>query len=489
MADSKRELYDLAQRRLVASLLSDGESAKRAFELVSSEDVEEPSLNLIIEAIANISRRDETVSAVSVARELESAGKLQAVGGIAELYNLEKQGETFLLESPIELYASIVRDSSIRKQLREALTSAKSDFFDDSGMSINESIANIQSIFTSALYKMSDDVKTTEVGNFKEEYLQILEDRRKTAEENAGQADGLQGIPSLLPTLNKYTSGWNPQQIITIGARTGIGKSVFAVNSAVAAARAGKSVLFFSLEMSNQEIVDRIIACMSGVTLNNLREGKLSESDYQHVNAAFADLKNMKLMIDTEEKLTVDGIRARAIRRAQSECGLDMIIVDYLQLITPVSRFSSRREAVDDISRNMKLLAKSLNVPIMVLVQLNRASKDEDEDKIPTKDNIRESGAIAQDSDIVILLHRESSVDNTTPNTLVILDKNRSGESQKIIRCSSNLACSVFLETNNEKKATETLSDEDLKNLEDEVDLSDFDDDFDDDFGSELENL
>src|SRR5690606_35400105 len=150
------------------------------------------------------------------------------------------------------------------------------------------------------------------------------------------------------------------------------------------------------------------------------------------------DISEMRLTIDTDPKVTIDSIRARALRKAQSPEGLDFIIIDYLQLITPTGRYSSRQEAVADLSRSTKLLAKQLQVPIMVLVQVNRENKD-DENNVPRMSNIRESGAIAQDSDIVVLIHREESMDDSIPHTLILLEKNRNGEANKTIRCHSNL--------------------------------------------------
>lgn len=769
MANKDKELYLQAQRRLVASLVYDGSDATRVFELVNPSDVAEPALELVISSIMDLARKDEVISPVSIANELKERGQLKQAGGISELNTLRLEGQQYKLEAPTEIYAGIVKESSMKNKMSELLTDYKDSFKDDSGMSAVEAVSSLQSELNNALYTLSDDATMTDVTTYMKDYFAVLDERLQISIENEDRADGLQGIPSLVPSLNKYTSGWQPQQLITIGARTGVGKAlalttpiptpdgwttmgdlkigdevigrdgkatkvvnateiqlnrktfeivfdngekivadadhrwitrtllerkanipekvrttaeiveslkegsgshtikvtepvefekselpiepytlgywlgnggiigderreaeiakylgdfdvpisymrasisqrqellagfldaaggidddgfiyfesdsyaiveafseilaslgnivyrevdgihttlkfkavsypfkngskwgkvftpraedesyhiiveirevesvpvrciqvdnsdhmylaghtmipthntVFAIMSVVAAARAGKSVLFFSLEMSHPEIIDRIVACMSGVSMSKLKQGRLTPDEMELVHKAQEEFKEMKITIDTDPKATVDAIRSKAFKAAQSPKGLDIIILDYLQLVTPVGRHTSRQEAVSDISRNMKLTAKSLNIPIMVLVQLNRAKGDEEDDKLPTLDNIRESGAIAMDSDVVILLHRDVAHDDTTPQTIVILEKNRNGESQKLIRCHSNLECSLFREIKREKEASERLTEEDMEDLEDDIDLSDFeglDDDieFGDDF-------
>lgn len=754
MSDAGK-LYEQAQRRLVASLMYNSENANSVFEIATPEDVVEPSLELIYSAMAELNRLNAPINAISVGKELESAGNLEKAGGVSELYILRSEGEIYSLESPIDLYAKIVRSTSAKARVLNILNESKQSFTDDSGISVTDAVSLLQSSLNESLVGLSDGSTVTEIKEQVEVYEDLLEKRKQITEENSGKADGLQGIPSMLPTLNEYTHGWGPSQMITCGARTGVGKalaidtlilttsgwrtmeqiqigdqvygrdgkpttvtnvtavqhgrktykvnfhngetivadadhlwitethkahmnedseniltteeilkslsyedsdngfstkhsitltkplenksktfsidpyifgtivangslseelhqieqtlgqsienalrgylsgsvaqresllngllsdnvdelpyicfadkeiadtvrtlfaslgyltffeydyedntyqvsfyspeeltgiyenhrvsissieeidsvpvkcievdnadhtylageslipthnSVFAVNSAVAAAQAGKSVLFFTLEMSNAEIDDRIIACISGVSMSKLKNGNLNEEETVKVREALEELKKMKITVDSDPRVTVDTIRARATRQAQSPDGLDLIIVDYLQLITPVGKSSSRQEAVANISRNMKLTAKTLEVPIIVLVQLNRG-KDDEEDKLPTIDNIRESGSIGMDSDIVILLHRDANFDDTTPHTLFLLEKNRNGENKKIIRCHSNLATSLFREVRKEKDvAEERLSEEDLNELEDDLDLSEFgidDDDLD----------
>lgn len=478
MANDARELYKLAQRRLIASLVFNGEGATRVFEIITVDDVEEPALNLIITAIVELVREDTAISVFTVAKQLESIGTLAQAGGLSELYALRNEGRKYLLECPVEIYADVVKESSARNSVSRIVSETSESLKADSGTEVAAVVSTLQSQLNEQLYRLSDDSTSSELSEAIADYLNLIEERKVVSEENAKDANGLQGVPMMIPTLNKITTGLLPGQLITVGARTGVGKSVFAINSAVAACEANKSVQFFSLEMSEVEIQDRIIASMSGIPMNDLKQGKVSDEDRETLRETSERVSHMKLLIETEPKITVDAIRAKALRRAQSPQGLDLIIIDYLQLITPVGNFSSRQEIVADLSRNMKLLSKQLGVPIIILVQLNREKSDGDENALPKLDQIRESGAIAQDSDIVILLHRDKSEDGEIPHTLIVLAKHRNGEAGAVVRCHSNLECSLFREVVRAKDKPR-MTEEEMDSLVKDGDFEDFDSDLD----------
>lgn len=476
---TKGDLYKEVQRMLIGSLLSDASTANQVLELINASDIEEPQYSVIFESITELARTNEPISAVSVAENLQSLGKLTEIGGTEELYNLTMEGENYLLDASPVIYARIIKDSSAKAKIFRSLEEHIEHFTDDSGVSASEAVSDLQSELNESLVRLSDTSTVSSVAEDIDNYFDLLEERLETSIANKEKSDGLQGIPSLLPTLNKYTTGWTPGQLITVGARTGVGKTVMAVNCALAGVKSNATIMFFSLEMGKTELVDRYLAASTGIPMNKLKQGDLNDDEKRLLNREIEEVKKSNLIIDVEPKITVDMIRARAVRQAQTEAGLDMIIVDYLQLITAPGRFGSRQEQVADISRNMKLLAKQLGVPIMVLVQLNR-EKDGDND-IPKLDQIRESGAIAQDSDVVILLHRNHTLDDYTPQTMVILAKNRNGESNKTIFCHSNLECSLFREADR-KKNVDGEDDEDLID-EDDLMIDEFDDDEDfDDF-------
>lgn len=591
----KKDIYFEAQKMLVGSVLAHPEDLDEIIAIVEKDDFSDPALGLIFSSIADLTRANEHVSAFSVASDLESKGFLSSVGGVMELENLRFSGEDWVTQIPPRSCAARVKDGSVKRRAGEILDESKEFLKADSGVSAKSAIEGTQHSLNETLYSISDDTTITKVHEDVDDYLALIDKRKRVYEENKDNNDGLQGIPSNIESLNHYTTGWLPGQLITVAARTSIGKalaldtplptpfgwttmgevdvgdsvldalgeptdvlamtdvqygrecfrvefsdgshiiadadhlwltestdpdtghavesvkttvdildtltvpgtgdpvhrihapmlekdffvinvvevdsvpvkcirvankeslylagesmipthnSVVAVNSAVAAARSNKSVMFFSLEMSSEEIQDRIYSSISSVPMKELKQGTLTEESEQWLRESIEEFRELKIVLDVDPELTVDNIRAKAIKQAQSDEGLDMIIVDYLQLITPLGQYNSRQEAVRDLSRGMKLLAKQLDVPVMVLAQVNKAKEDA-EDDTPRMDQIRESYSIAQDSDIVILLHRNTKATEPDPKTFFILEKNRNGESNKVITCRSDLACSKFEE-------------------------------------------
>lgn len=488
--EAKRELYTSAQERLVASLLVEPDPIPKVLEIIDEDAVEEPKYYLIFRAMAELSRVNSKISPVTVAEALDREGQLGQVGGTAGLYTLATSGRRYLVEAPALVYARIVKENSAKSKTARVLEENLDKFKDNSPVPAADAVAEVQSFLNEVTLSLSDSSTITDFSKAHEDYKVILRERAETSKANAELAEGLQGIPSLLPTLNKYTTGWLPGQMITVGAATGVGKSVMALNCAIAAARANASVIFFSLEMGKAEIQDRVYSATTGIPMWKFKQGRLDGDDHKVLEAQMAAMTSFKLLVDDEPKHTVDSIRARALKQAQTPAGLDMVIVDYLQLITPTGRYSSRQEAVADISRNMKLLAKQLQVPVMVLVQMKRKGSSNDEESGPQGlDDIRESGAIAQDSDVVILLHRDLPTDDSIPHTLVIIAKNRNGEKDKTIHCHSNLQCSLFHEVTRVKDV-EKLTEDELEDDDLTMDgLEDFDD-LDEDFGDvELEDV
>lgn len=465
----KRELYNSAQHRLIASLLSGNVDVSEAFKHVSVDDFEDPVYEIIYEALLSASKEEDTPTVSHVAFELQKTGLLDKAGGVRGLYKLHHEGRQFLREGTLSVYVSLVKEGSARSKAHRTLRDKVGLFDDSSGVAASDALSELQSSLNEVLFRVASEQDTVEIGDVVDKYPELLEERKQNRIENAGLDESIQGIPTLLPSLNNLTTGWLPGQMITVGARTGVGKSVFAINCAIAGYQAKKSVLFFSLEMEAHEITDRIVACTSRIPLGRLKNGEdLSDEERSDLRDTLRGLKDAKLTIDADPRQTVDTIRAKALQHAQSEDGLDFIVIDYLQLITPVGRFNSRQEAVADISRSLKLLAKQLKVPVMVLSQLNRKTGQSDEDEeLPTVDNIRESGAIAQDSDIVILLHRNKSKDGDIPPTFVILAKQRNGASDRIIRCHSELKYSLFREMTSTQNVEDFPDDE---TPEDEVD-------------------
>lgn len=281
--------------------------------------------------------------------------------------------------------------------------------------------------------------------------------------------------------------------------------TVVATNCAAEACVSGKSVLFFSLEMDKKEVIKRLIASHGNLMLNYLEKGITRTKEVKDkIIETYKDISNWKLTIRDEADVTMEHIRAIAQQTADSEMGLDMVIIDYLQLIsTRGTSGKNRQEAVAEISRSCKMLAKQLGIPVMVLVQLNRGTKD-DENKIPSKEDIRESAAIAADSDIILIIHRKYRDDSTEPKATFILDKNRGGPADRMFTVRSILEKNIFQDIkeeksfegfgNNEDIQTETeFNNSNLANEDINTEISSFEDIFGNDnvdiFGDDTEDI
>lgn len=238
------------------------------------------------------------------------------------------------------------------------------------------------------------------------------------------------GIPTSLPSLTGYTGGWKPGQLITVGAGTGVGKSIFALNSAVAALRSGNSVLYFSLELGAEEMTQRRLSSMSSISLEAVKDGIEADA----LTKAHIESENFKYTLVVDPQQTLESISSRAHIEARSEFGLDLIVIDSLQLIAATGEHSSRQEAVAQISQGLKLLAGELQIPILVTAQLSRSFYG-DRFGSPRISDLRESGAIAMDSDVIVLLNRREDLGAVAQPTQVILAKNRGGSQGQIIEC------------------------------------------------------
>lgn len=365
-------------------------------------------------------------------------------------------------ESPFTL-AEILKRLSVQNKARILLEETSSKLSYDSPQTleiISEAESRLNDLSSSLIIKK--DEKSHE-----ESIDELLEYVYKEEPEE------IDTIPLFNQSMSEILrNGWKQEQMIVVGARTGVGKSVFAVDSTVAACNANRSVLFFSLEMSKKEVHTRLLSVQSDVVLDKLKPGTLkSKEELDRIQTAGQQIKEWKLEVDDTPGQTIESIKAKSKLKAMSKEGLDMIVIDYLQLITPSNSYGkSRQDQVAEISREIKLLAKALRVPVMVLVQLKRAnkSKEEVEDELPTLDEIRESGAIAQDADIVILIHRKKKEDETDPKATFIIDKNRAGKAPWTFK----VRCVL------EKSAFRDLTPSDLEeSKEDDIDIKEFTED------------
>lgn len=448
MASSQEEKIDIqAQEGLVSSLLFMPDHISEVVGLVSPDDFTDGKLATIFSAMLALNDENKRIEMSSVLQWLTSNNLLNQIGGgSAELIRLFNEGAVYGSQTTIESYAGIVKENSSRRSLKATLEKSLKSL--KAGNKPKEILSETQNALNDELLKISNESSTVNIATDQDEYMEHLRERmRKFKETNGNPLAAAGGIPTGYKTIDDNVGGLMGGQLITIGGRTGIGKSFLAVAMAIAAAIAGKTVLFFSLEMQPEEVMNRFVSNIAEVKLGKLINGSLSKEDVDKVEEARKQLSKMKIIIDATPNIDADYIRGKAMKQAASPDGLGLVIVDYLQLMTPrpSSRGDNRERQVADMSRNLKLLAMQMKIPVIDLVQLNREKKD-DEDPTPTINDIRESNSIAQDSSVIILIHRNIKADNGLGDALFIIGKNRNGRAGVRFRCHTMLSYAKFVE-------------------------------------------
>lgn len=442
--------YDVAQEGLVSSLLYLPGRIGEVASLVDPEDFANGRLQTVYKAMLEINEENQIPDIAHIVARLDKNGGLAQAGGVEEVSRLFTDGALNGSMSTIEQYARTVKNAASKGRSAKILSEAASVAAAPKG-SAKDVIEDTRNKLDNELMTLVSDSNTVEVKDYYSNYLDDLKKKKTKYEETGGDplaAEG--GIPSGFPTIDKFVGGWLPGQVAVVGARTGVGKTFFLVSAALNAAQAGAPVLFFSLEMKQNEIMDRLVSANSTVRLSALKSGSISSEEIEKVSAAKKEFDDLPITIDVTPNITIDYIRAKAQQMASSPTGLGVVVVDYLQLITPSRRAAggNREREVAEISRGLKLLSMQLNVPVLVAVQLNRPHKG-DEDPIPSKDDIRESNSIAQDASAIIILHRDLKQNEGKDPTLFIIDKNRNGASGKRFRCQTMLNYSKFVEISN----------------------------------------
>lgn len=439
-------VYASAQEGLVKSLIANPKALPDIVRFVHSDDFDDERYRLVYDSIKELSRENEEITLPGILETIINQDNSVHIDP-EWILSLDNDLTKWVVKAPAISWAKILKNESARFKTKTVLENTLVEVKKENPL---ELLTKTKSELEEISLKASMDVDK-DMNQVVDEYLLYM-DQRLDFNKNV--------IPSPYPSVDEYTIGWLPGQLITIGARTSVGKTVIATQSAITACSAGKSVALFSLEMGEKDIMDRIISSMSLVELSAIRTRPLGQDEQRRFMEAVNTFKTFNLVIDDTPSVTLDYIRNQAIRLSQRPEGLDMIIIDYLQLITHVGRRGqTRQEVIAELSRAMKILSKQLQVPIMILVQLNRENKDDPEDRLPKIDDIRESGAIAQDSDIVLLIHRKLTSDAIDPKALFIIGKNRNGAPGKLISVRAALEYAMFIDDNdsvaNEKKNAE----------------------------------
>ncbi|MFV1989354.1 MAG: replicative DNA helicase [Acidimicrobiales bacterium] len=414
-----------AEESLLGAMLLSQSAVATALEFVSSGDFYKPIHAHVFDAMHAIYVSGRAIDTVTVAEELNRNDVLEMVGGEASL--LEMQARTPAI-SNAERYAKIVQEHALLRRLIGAAGEIA-----EIGYSLPDDVIKAVDEAESMIFAIAENRQADTMAPLGE-LLNLNLDRLERLYE---KGDAITGTPTGYRDLDKLLSGLQPSSLVVVGARPAMGKTSFALGMAShAALKAKKSVLFFSLEMGHIEITQRLLNTEAGLDSEKTRNGQLNPEDWTRITRAMGRLGDARLWIDDDPMLTVMEIRAKA-RRLKAQIGdLGLIVVDYLQLMTGGSRgrFENRQVEISEISRGLKVLARELETPVVALSQLSRGLESRT-DKRPMLSDLRESGSIEQDADVVMFLYRDEMYNDshdTKGLAEVIVSKHRNGPTDTI---------------------------------------------------------
>ena len=381
-----------AEMSVLGGVLLDNAAIYRAIEIIDQADLYRESHRKIFGAMLELSNRREPCDLITLTEELKRTGSLDAAGGAAYLATLVDYVPT---AANITYYCNIVKEKAVARNVLTIATKLATDAYSTDSSELLERAQ--RDLFT--LATTNKQQSAVYVRDLNKEFIDTMQKRYE-------QKASLTGITTGLPDLDKITSGLQPSDLIIIAARPSMGKTVLGLNIAERAAKSGKTVVVFSLEMSKEQLMMRLAASMSGVDMQKMQTGRFLDTDWPQLQKASAIAHTLPLLVDDPPALNVTALRAKCLQLALQH-DLDMIVIDYLQLMTSSKSKENRQQEISDISRSLKALAKELNVPIVALSQLNR-SLEARNDKRPMMSDLRESGAIEQDADVIMFIYRES---------------------------------------------------------------------------------
>lgn len=414
-----------AEQAVLGGMMLSKDAIADVIDKIVGEDFYRPNHASVFAAICDLYGRGEPADAVTVAGELDRRGLLARIGGAPYLLDLIQCVPT---AANAGYYASVVAEKSTLRRLVQAGTRVVSYGYSGAdGADIDQVVDAAQA----EVYNVTENRRTTNDFTSMTDLMQETLDGLETDADATGVSTGFYDLDAL-------THGLHPGQLIVIGARPGAGKSTLAMDFLRACAiKQGKPAVIFSLEMSKDEIMHRLISAQANVKLNDLRGHTLSDNDWTRIAKMMADTAESPLYIDDSPNLTMMEIRAKA-RRMKQKHGLSLIVVDYLQLMgAGGGRYQSREQEVAEYSRSLKLLAKEVGVPVVALSQLNRKA-EERHDKRPQLSDLRESGSVEQDADVVILIHRPDLASPDDPRAGevdLIVAKHRNGRTATVTVC------------------------------------------------------
>lgn len=418
--DSPPQNLDV-EASLLGSLLIDSDAFIKIGDLISADDFYDEKHRMIFTAMRTLHERRRSIDILTLSEQLKNDSRLDLIGGASYLTELTNTVPT---AAHLEQYAEIVAEKAIRRRLINASQDIANVSFDE-----NKSLQELIEEAETRLFDVSQKHVRQDITSL-ESILGDSFDRLDDLHRNKG---GIRGIPTGLRDIDKLLAGLQRSDLVIIAARPSMGKTVLMLNMALDIATKAKqgSVLYFSLEMSKEQLVDRLLAAEAGVDAWKLRTGEgLTDRDFERLSAGMGELAEAPIYIDDTSGITVSDLRTKA-RRLHHQHPLAAIMVDYLQLMSGGSRFAAtanRVQEISEISRSLKILARELNVPVVAASQLSRSVESRNP-PIPQLADLRESGSIEQDADIVAFIYRPFYYDDSAdPNiTELHIKKHRNG--------------------------------------------------------------
>jgi len=413
-----------AEQSVLGGILIENEAINRVMEILDPDDFYRDAHHKIFNALINLSERDEPADLITLTNELRKIDQLDSIGGASYLASLIDSVPT---AANIEYYAKIVKEKSILRKLIQTSTEIITQSYEDRG--------DVE-VFLDEAERAIFDISEKRVRPSFFSIRDVVKESFKTIERLFQKKELVTGVPSGFKELDRMTAGFQPSDLIIIAGRPSMGKTAFCLNVAQYAAVENKiPVAVFSLEMSKEQLVIRMLCSEAHVEGTRLRTGFLNESDWPKLTIAAGNLSEAPIYIDDSAALSVLELRAKA-RRLKSERGLGMLIIDYLQLMKGRARVESRQQEISEISRSLKALAKELNIPVIAVSQLSRKTEERTGNR-PQLSDLRESGAIEQDADLIIFIYRDEVYNRAEDNpnrgkAEVIIGKQRNGPIGKI---------------------------------------------------------
>jgi replicative DNA helicase len=407
-----------AERSILGSIILENGALNQAQEILREDDFYREGHRRIFRVMGTLHEGSSVIDLVTLKNELQRSGDLDAVGGLAYISSLV---DGVPKSANVEHYARIVREKSILRNLIDTGNRMINLCYQAEGTAedvLDEAQKQLFSIAEGNLKTGFVPVRSVAAPTL--EYIDRLHERKEL----------ITGVPTGFERLDELTSGFQSKDLVVVAARPSMGKTALALNMAEhVAVKAGRTVGVFSLEMSKEQLFLRLLCAHARVNAHHLRTGRLGRDEWTRLTLAFGELTDAKIFIDDTPGISLFEMRAKS-RRLKAERGLDLLIVDYLQLVRGRARYENRTQEISDISRSLKGLAKELGIPVIALSQLSRAPEQRGGDHRPQLSDLRESGAIEQDADVVLFIFREEVYKPTEENrgvAQIIIGKQRNG--------------------------------------------------------------